>query len=183
MNRDMNFFSQFQGRKNGEKVYDKYLYIGIGVSVALCVILSIINYVQILFIENKIDYYQKELNSTEFIEKRKESEEVNKKIGALSSYDSDISNVLKAVDSRAIISSSLINDIKSTISVTITNISISSSDIIIDGYADTRDDIAAFQYNLEQLKYINGTYVSFINEVTADSKYTFNIKCTLKDVE
>ena len=183
MNQDMNFFSQFKVKKHGDKNYDKYLYIGLIDSVAICVIASIINYGQVFFLNKKIDDYTKKLNDPEFVQLRQESEEVNNKIAALSSYDNDITAVLKAVDSRIVVNTDMLSDIKASNTVTLTSLTISNTEIKIEGFGTSREDIAAFQYNLEQLDYVEDSLVSYINEVTIGSQYTFNINCRLKDVE
>ena len=59
---------------------------------------------------------------------------------------------------------------------------IDNKTLIIQALSKTRSAISDLQYNLNNLGFIENTYISGIGERNAQGDYSFSISCTLKEV-
>lgn len=183
MKKDMNFFSQFAGKRKGQSGSDLYVYL-LGGVVAAAIILSLIVYSVLIFVTNKsIDNYQAELDKPETVEKINESNKVNEKIDALTKYDKELTIISAEVGSRNAVTSKLVEDILKgrPEDVKIGTWEINSKEVSITATADKTVSIAEFESYLSKLNEVQSVHVA---NITGKDKLTFDIKCVLKkDVE
>lgn len=182
MRRDMNFFAEFSTKK---KTQDDGSAILVKTLIAIVAILVVISaaYVggNIAYCSISISNTKSKLEKPDVQEKLKESDEVKAKTSSLSEYDDALSKIVSSVASRSIVSTSLINQLCSTLpDVEITSVNIDHSAITIRGTTTNRESVAELQNNLNKVDRIESTEVS---SIAGDQLLTFDIKCVLKDVE
>ena len=182
INNDMNFFAPYEGKKKEEKNKNIYIYSLISFMGVVIIGSFIYNTASILLSEKKISYYEKELSKPEIVEKVKVYEELDRKNTALLSYESQVEEVIEAIESRQVVEVELLNKISGTLptEVTINGISIEKGKLLIKGIATSRIPIGEFENNLRNLSFVEGVHVGSIE---GEDKYTFDISCKLKDVE
>lgn len=179
---DMNFFSQFSNKK---KASDSSLYVllaVVGVIAAFIVGTLIYNNLNIYLNNNETKEYRKKVEAKS--EEIAESNEVNKKINALTEYDSRLDALIGVVDSRDVVDTNLLNKICGTIpsEVFFSSINISSSTITINATSTSRTAIAELHYNLKQnLSEVYSVYIGSIAN-NGENEYTFNVTCKLQGV-
>jgi len=182
MNQDMNFFSPSQGIKKEAK--DKRIYIYSLAGFLAVVIIGTLawNSINLYLTGNEIDDYKAKLQATDVQQKLTEFNDTTSKINTLNQYEQDLQVIAKAVDSKDVVTTKLLNKLSSTLptEVSFNSISISNKDIIIQAKSSNRTAIGEIEHNLKQLDYIQDVY---IGGIAGDTEYTFDLKCTLKDVE
>lgn len=201
--KDFNFFEPYIGKQNEEK--SKFLYTAV-VVISLLVIFTagfVWNELQISSNEEKIESLKKQVESSETKTKLNEIDKIKKKYDVLNKYYGQAYIIVKAIDNKSIISSTLIENIFSKIPKTVSfkSFNLTCGDkgvggtIDIQGVAESRENIAELQYNLKSIDQIKEVQVNNITEVNNvvesklkvnlnnSSAYTFSIKCTLKDVD
>jgi hypothetical protein len=183
MKKDMNFFSQFAGKRKGQSGSDLYVYL-LGGVVAGAIILSLIVYSVLIFVTNKsIDNYQAELDKPETVEKINESNKVNEKIDALTRYDKELNIIISEVGSRNAVTTKLIEDLFNgrPDDIRVGSIEVNSKEVKMGCEATKKVSIAEFQSYLGKLSQVQSVY---IGNIAGTDKFTFDIKCVLKkDVE
>lgn len=182
MKRDINFFSSYQGQKKEKLNKNIYVYSLVGFLVALILGTLIWNSINLFIVKKQITNYETKLNEPNIQEKIKESEEVNKKVDILDKYNNGLISISNGVNSRNIVTTNIINMISATLptEVSFNSINITNTDITIQAVSTNRTAIGEIQYNLKTLPNVEEVY---IGAISGDDKYTFDIKCTLKDVE
>lgn len=182
MVQDINFFSPYTGKKKEAFNKNIYIYSLVGTMATAIVGTFIWNSVSISMVNKEIANFEAELSRPEIAEKIAESEVVNKKLDILNRYENGLNEIYKAVESREVVSTGLLNMISSTLptEVSFNSINITNTDIAIQAVSDNRTAIAEVQYNLKQLPNVQDVY---IGAITGEEKFNFDIKCVLKDVE
>lgn len=186
--RDFNFFSPYIDKSKQKK--DRTLFFGIGAAViAFAIIGSFLwNSISTMKLNRDIKALNAELSKPDKIEKLKKAEELIKKQDIMNKYFDGIKVIYSSVESRNTVSSKLMQSLTSTMpkGVSFNSMTIDAQNIQIQGAADSRVPIAELEYNLKALPMISGVHVSIIagtDDKSGKSKYTFSLKCTLKDVE
>lgn len=182
MNRDMNFFSQYQGKKKEIRNENTYIYSLVTIISVFIVGTLAWNTVGIELAKKDIKKYEAELSKEEVKEKILAWEDLDKKEVLLKSYNDELNIIIENLESRAVITTSLLDKISSTIptEVTISAISITNKEIAIQAVSTSRKAIGEIENNLKNLNNIQKVYVGGI---AGTEEYTFDIKCVLKDVE
>ncbi|GAB6169132.1 hypothetical protein JCM1393_15920 [Clostridium carnis] len=182
MRRDMNFFSHYQGQKKEQKNKNMYIYSLLGFLGVLIVGTLLWNSIRLFLVGKKITDYEAKLSAPDIQEKIKESDDINGKTTILEQYNKGLTSISKAVESRDIVKTRLLDKISSTLpsEVTFSSINITNTEISIQAVSTKRSAIGEIEYNLKQLDNIQDVY---IGGISGDEKYTFDIKCVLKDVE
>lgn len=182
MRRDINFFTPYQGKKKDKENQSRYIYSLLGFLGVLVVGTLVWNTTNLYLINKSIDEYKIELEAPEMQGKIKESDEVNGKINILNSYDKELLAIAKSVDSREVVTTNLLDMISSTLpsEVTFNSINITNTEITIQAESINRTSIGEIERNLKQLNNVQDVY---IGGIAGDEKYTFDIKCVLKDGE
>ncbi|PRR81454.1 PilN domain-containing protein [Clostridium vincentii] len=182
MKRDMNFFSTSQGIKKEAK--DKKIYIySLVVFLAIVIIGTLAwNSINLHLTGKEIDDYTAKLEATDIQQKLTEFKEATIKTNALNKYESDLKIIAEAVDSKDVVNTKLLNEISSTLptEVSFDTISITNSVITMQAKASNRTSIGEIEHNLKELAFIQDVY---IGGIAGDTEYTFDLKCTLKDVD
>ncbi|MBU5317383.1 hypothetical protein KQI30_14090 [Clostridium bornimense] len=181
--RDLNFFKDYKGGKQEKIKQSKFLYIVIGIWVAIIVITLGYNSFNILRYKSKYKHYNEQLNSESVTKKLKKVEEVENKISVLKVYDTNLSEVTMAVDRRDDVSKDIIEKIRKcgTENMECSKISIQEGVVTVEVTGSSRNDIATLQYNLKKLGIFNDVHV---NEVKEDSgKFTSSVKAVIKVVD
>ena len=182
MRRDINFFSSYQGKKKEKKNKNIYIASLLGFLAIFIVGTLTWNTFNILKTEKQIKEYQAQLEDPAIKEKVAEAEEVSAELDILSRYDKEITNVYKSVTTRDIVSNEILNMVSSTLptEVSFNSLNVTNTEITMQATSTNRTAIAEVQYNLKQLRNIQEVY---IGSIAGDEKYTFDIRCTLKDGE
>lgn len=182
MRKDINFFSPYQGKKKDEKNQNMYVYSLLGLLVTIVVGTLLWNSISLVLVDKKIEEYEVKLSAPEMQEKIKESDEVNSKLDALDSYSKELDIISEAVHSRDVVTTNVLDKLSSTLpsEVTFNSINITNTEISIQAESTNRNAIGEIEYNLKHLDNIQDVYIGGISGV---EKYTFDIKCILKDVE
>lgn len=183
---DLNFFAPYHGEK--QKVVNKKIYIYTTAAILTLGILGSLTYntVNIYLTEKAIEEFNTKINSAEVQEKVKEANEVNKKISVLQKYDKGIDGINSDINRKNLISSYFLNKINSKTPKDISMTSITAEDGKLNfvGTSKSRQDVGDFENGLKNIEFIDDVQVSTINEdLEKQGNFTFNIKCTLKDVE
>ena len=181
MRRDINFFSTYQSKRDEKKHQNRYIYVLVGV-VALFVIGTFtFNQIQIHNANRTIADLESKLNAPELQEQIKESNIAFKMQEVLDQYDSDLTSLISAIESRDLITTQKLDLISSTIpsEVQFGSLSITNTTITISATSTTRTAIAEVQHNLKQLDFIADVYIGSIG---GTDTYSFSLNCTLKDV-
>jgi len=182
MNRDMNFFSQSQGIKKEAK--DKRIYIySLAGFVAVVIIGTLAwNSINLYLTGKEIDDYNNKLQATDVQQKLTEFKDTTNKTSILNKYEQDLQIIAKAVDSKDVVTTKLLNELSSTLptEVSFNSISISNKEITMQAKSSNRTSIGEIEHNLKKLAFIQDVY---IGGISGDTEYTFDLKCTLKDVE
>ena len=183
MRRDMNFFNEFTVKKktidDGNSILVKTLMAIVAIFIVATLAWNGVTYV---ILASNIALTESKLNKQDVKDKLSESEEVNAKLDSLDKYDEAISQIVSAVATRDIVKTTLINEVKATIptGVKIGSINIDHSAITINGTTTNRVLVADMQNKLGGIPEVQSTQVS---SIAGETELTFDIKCTLKDVE
>lgn len=184
MRKDMNFFSQFEGRRKGQSGSDIYVYLCAGIVLVLMIGTALYNSISIWAINSKIEHYENELNKPEVLADILESDKVNVKIDSLTKYDKDLSIIIDEVGSRDAVTPELMTKLYSANveGLKFGNMNINSKEITFVATATNKVEIAEFQQNLSKIDQVQSVHISSIAGVEADY-LTFDVKCVLKEVE
>ncbi|MGL4372753.1 MAG: hypothetical protein ACRCS6_03155, partial [Turicibacter sp.] len=93
--RDINFFSEYQGKEKEQN--NTLVYVLIGAIILFVAYTYVMNAFKINSIENEITALETKLTSPELVEQVKLSEEVNKKLEILYTVDQGLTEVINAV--------------------------------------------------------------------------------------
>ena len=181
--RDLNFFKDYKGGKQEKIKQSKFLYIVIGIWVAIIVITLGYNSFNILRYKSKYKHYNEQLNSDRVTKKLQRVEEVENKISVLKIYDTNLSEVTMAVERRDDVSKEVVQKIRKcgTENMEYSKMSIQEGIVNIEGNANSRNDVATLEYNLKKLGIFNDVHVNDIKENSG--KFTFTIKAVIKVVD
>lgn len=182
MRRDINFFSPYQGKKKERKNQNIYTYSLLGFVAVFIGGTLALNTFNLLKVEKSIEGYQVKLNDPAIQEKVQEANKVSAELDILSRYEKDLTSIYKGVESRDVVSNEILNMISSTLptEVSFNSLNVTNTEITMQATSSNRTAIAEVQYNLKQLNNIQEVY---IGAISGDTKYTFDIRCTLKDGE
>lgn len=182
MNKEMNFFSPFSAKKK-DKGDSNAVVIG-AVCVGLVFIIGTAGY-QVgrkIYCNSQIKEYNEYLNDGETSKKIQYSDKLNVKLDSLQQYEKGVTELSAAINTRDIVSSSFLNEISSKLptDISITDMTISGREISMNCNSKSETAIAEFEHNLQSGKISK----VFVENITGESgNYTFNVKCTIKDVE
>lgn len=184
--RDFNFFAPFQGEKK-QSVNKKIYFYTLAIVVGGFVVISFgWNMFNLYKLEHDIKKLNTTLNSSNVQDKVKKAEDINKKLSILGKYDEGLLQVGEAIEGRNMVNSQILKKLNSTLpdEVSFKSITIGGSSISIQALAQTRTAIAEFEHNIKELDIISDAQIGAINSDGAnDSQYSFDIKCSLKDVD
>ena len=182
MMRDMNFFAPYQGQKKEEQNKNIYVYSLIGFLTVAIVGTFTWNSVNIFLLNKKIKDYNTKLESPEIKEKLNLWNELTRSNEVLNKYNNGLDEIIVGLKTREVVTTDLLNKISSCLpsEVTFNSINITNTEITVQAVSTNRVAIAEVEHNLRELDNIQDVYISGIsgNEI-----YTFDIKCSLKDVE
>lgn len=182
MQRDMNFFSPFQGMKKEAKDKKIYIYSVVGLLAVVIIGTLAWNSINLYLTGKEIDDYKSKLQATDVQQKLNEFKDTTSKTDSLNKYEQELQVIAKAVDSKDVVTTKLLNELSSTLptEVSFDSISISNKVITMQAKSSNRTSIGEIEHNLKKLNFIQDVYVGGI---AGDTEYTFDLKCTLKDVD
>ncbi|WP_066890164.1 PilN domain-containing protein [Clostridium nigeriense] len=178
---DMNFFAPYQGQKKEEKNKSIYVYSLVGF-LSVAVIGSFVwNTTNIILLNNKIKEYNSKLESAEVKEKLAIWEDISRKSNILAKYDNGLNEIIGGLKTREVVTTELLNKLSSSLpsEVTFNSININNKEIDIQAVSTSRVAIGEIEHNLKNLNNIQDIY---IGGITGTEIFTFDIKCSLKDV-
>ena len=163
--RDFNFFSHITEERKSDS---KRKYIGFGIIGVLAFIFVVnfsVNLIKEHVLDKNINYYQGEIDNKDMQEKLDVAMKVEKEHEDLEKYYNNVKVATEQV-----------------YDLVFTQISIDNKTLTIQALSKTRSAISDLQYNLNNLGFIENTYISGIGERNAQGDYSFSISCTLKEV-
>ena len=178
---DMNFFAPYQGQRKEEKNKNIYVYSIVGfLSVAILGTFAW-NTTNILVLDNKIKQYNTKLEEKDIKEKLAKWEEISKSEVILTKYDNGLNDIIRALESREVVTTMLLDKLSSSLpsQVTFNSINISNKEINIQAVSTSRVAIGEVEHNLKALNNVQDVY---IGGISGDEIFTFDIKCLLRDV-
>lgn len=182
--RDFNFFSNIaKERKSDSK--RKYIELGILGTILFIFIASFtVNFVRIHFLKKQISTYEAEINADEMKENLAQAKKINSEHSDLEKYYTNVKEASQQILSNDYVNTQRIKIINSTVpkDVVFTQISIDNKNLTIQALSKTRSAISDLQYNLNNLGFIENTYISGIGDRDTKGEYSFSISCTLKEV-
>ena len=186
---DVNFLSMYQG-KNGEAVAkggkikenNTPLYIFMGVVGAVIVGTFLWNTINIKIQESKITSIEEKMADPEFQKQLAISQDLNRKITSVLQYNSQVEAITKVIDSRKIIQTAILDDVKDATpsGIVYTNYNISNTEITINAVSNSLDLIAEMEHNLREL---DRTQDVHIGNISGEGSITFDVKVSIKEVE
>lgn len=178
---DMNFFAPYQGQKKEEKNKNIYVY-----SIAGFLAVAILgtfawNTTNILLLNSRIKDYNVKLEKVEVKEKLAKWGEISKKGDILNKYNNGLNEIIGALESRQVVTTELLNKLSSCLpsEVTFNSININNKEINIQAVSTNRVAIGEIEHNLKMLNNIQDAY---IGGISGEETFTFDIKCSLKEV-
>lgn len=184
--RDFNFFAPYQGKT--KQTINKKIYVYTSAIIITLLIFGTLtwNSVNIFMLNRDIAKYNTEINSPQVQEKVKQAEEINKKLVILDKYNNEVTQIITVMGASKYINSEFLDAINSTLpqDVSLKTIAIDGTNLSIQGTAKTRKAIGEFEHNVGSLENISNSQIGTINGDGTDGvEYTFDLKCTLKDVD
>lgn len=178
---DMNFFAPYQGQKKEEKNKSIYVYSILGFLSVVIIGTFVWNTTNIILLNSKIKEYNLKLDNEEIKNKLLKWENLTKKEDILIKYDKGLTEIIGALDTREVVTTDLLNNLSSCLpsEVTFNSISINNTEINIQAVSADRVAIGEIEHNLRNLDNIQDVY---IGGISGTETFTFNIKCSLKDV-
>jgi type IV pilus assembly protein PilN len=179
--RDINFFRPYKSKDKSEN--QKYYYQIMALSIASIIVCTFsINVCKILVLNKKIENYEAQLNKEEIKEKIKTSEEVNRKLDALTRYEKDLDLTMDSIEKRDIVSNQILDAISSTVpkNVNFKSMNINHEIVNIQAITTNRQAIGEIQHNLKSISCIKDAHIESISgNESVEGEYSFNIKCYL----
>lgn len=178
---DMNFFVPYQGQKKEEKNKNIYVYSIAGFLSVAIVGTFAWNTTNLLILNSKIKSYNSKLEKTEVKEKLEKWNEISKKNDILTKYNTGLNEIIGALETRQVVTTGVLNKLSSCLpsEVAFNNINIDNKEINIKAVSTNRVAIGEVEHNLKMLNNIQDVY---IGGISGDEEFTFDIKCSLKDV-
>ncbi|MDM0475862.1 PilN domain-containing protein [Clostridium perfringens] len=182
--RDFNFFSHITEERKSDS---KRKYIGFGIIGVLAFIFVVnfsVNLIKENVLDKNINYYQGEIDNKDMQEKLDVAMKVEKEHEDLEKYYNNVKVAKEQVYDNNYVTTQRIKIINSTVpkDLVFTQISIDNKTLTIQALSKTRSAISDLQYNLNNLGFIENTYISGIGERNTQGDYSFSISCTLKEV-
>ena len=186
---DVNFLSMYQG-KNGETVAkggkikenNTPLYIFMGVVGAVIVGTFLWNTINIKIQESKITSIEEKMADPEFQKQLAISQDLDRKITSVLQYTSQVEAITKVVNSRKVIQTAILDDVKDATpdGIVYTNYNISNTEVTINAVSNSLDSIAEMEHNLREL---DRTQDVHIGNISGDGSFTFDVKVSIKAVD
>ncbi|MDE5977894.1 MAG: PilN domain-containing protein [Turicibacter sp.] len=178
MQRDINFFSNYLIKNQDQRNRSLYQYIYYGVIGAFIGGTFAFNQFQTLQLKGNISDLKDELASPSVTEKIDESDWAYQMLEVLNQYNREITSLVDNIQSRDLITSTLLDQLSSTLpsDITLGSLNITSTSITMQATSETRIAIAELQHNLKQLPFISDVY---IGAISSEVPYTISITCTV----
>lgn len=184
--RDINFFSQYQDKKQEKRDEKIYFYIAYGILTLVILVTFTINISRSIFLDRDIKDYNNKLSATDVQEQLRQADEIRGRIEALNKYESGLSDVASSVTKNDIVTDDLLTDICGVIpsEVSFKTFKIEGYDVTISGVTHTRAAVGEFEHNLRELSKIKDVQVTKIDKSnTVGEDYSFEMTCVLKEVK
>lgn len=178
MQRDINFFSNYLIKNQDQRNRSIYQYVYFGIIGTFVVGTFAFNQFQTLHLKGTISKLQDELASPSVTEKIDESDWVYQMLEVLNQYNQDVTSLVDNIQSRDVVTSTLLDQISSTLpsAVVLGSLNITSTSITMQATSESRIAIAEVQHNLKQLPFISDVY---IGAISSEAPYSISITCTV----
>lgn len=184
MMRDLNFFEANQYKENDGVARTAI----IGGAVVLGVLIgtaTITNTLNIRSVQGSIDDLNAKINDSAFQAKYQESLDVAKEMDAFSRYNTTLNDIYSLITVRDMVSPQFLEEINFTIpkEVVFSSMNVNGGNVSISAKATSRDAIAEFQHNINNLEFIKDSYIAAISSDMAETNevFTFSISCELEE--
>ncbi|MBW9169653.1 PilN domain-containing protein [Clostridium estertheticum] len=183
---DFNFFDAYTGVKKDFKKEYFYAAIVCASLVLLIIFTYAFNYFNISKLNFEITNIQQNLNSKENIAKLNDIKNEEKKLAIMNKYYGVVSNITEGINNKEFVGNKVIDKINSCVpeGVDFKVMTLDANGVQIQAEAKDRETIAVFERSLRNLDFVKDIYIDSINSSSIDNKkFTFSVKCTLKDVD
>ena len=184
---DFNFFDPYTGgRRDFKKEYFYAFVLAIGL-VLLIIFTYAFNCFYISKLNSEIKDAQQNLNSKDNIVKLNEITNEEKKLAIMNKYYGIVSNISDGINNKDFIGSKVMDKINSCVpeGVDFKVMDLDANGVLkIQAEGKDRQTVAVFEHSLRNLDIVKEVNIDSINSSSTESKnFTFNVNCTLKDVD
>lgn len=183
--RDFNFFSIYvDTKKNSRRKILKAVSSMIVIVVAFGSVFAFYQ-LKIINLNKQLANLETEITSKERIEGVNKYKETKKKLEILNQYYAAIDDINTKINDISYVKTDFLRELESAFpeDVFIRVMTVTNSEIQMQGISKSRVAIAEFQHNLKEIDRFIDVYVSVINTEHEISKNSiFTVRCTLKDV-
>ncbi|MBX4270192.1 PilN domain-containing protein [Clostridium estertheticum] len=183
---DFNFFDAYTGVKKDFKKEYFYAVIVSASLVLLIIFTYAFNSFNISKLNSEITNIQQNLNSKENIAKLNEIGNEEKKLAIMNKYYGVVSNISEGINNKEFVGNKVIDKINSCVpeGVDFKVMTLDANGVQIQAEAKDRETVAVFERTLRNLDFVKDIYIDSISSsLTDNEKFTFTVKCTLKDVD
>ncbi len=184
--RDFNFFSPYIEQKSQSYNKKKPLIIAGVIIAALALAFYAFNFYRISSMEHKLKDIDAFLSNETTKASLEQYNITQQKVQILKEYQKITEDANSKIDINNKINNNLLNELTSAMpkNVFIRVLSITGSNVQLEGVASSRTAVADFVHNLKQQSLFSSVYVGNINQAGADGGgYTFTLVCGLGVVE
>lgn len=182
--RDLNFFQVTQV-KEVDTLTSKTIIGGAVIMAVLIGVTAATNAIGINSTKAAIDKINSKINDTEFQGKYAESLAVSQEKDAYDRYNTALNQIYTVVADRNKLSPKLLEEINYTIpkEVVFSSINLSGGVVSISAKSTSREAIAEFQHNINEVEFIKKSHIGGIasDMAEADEVFSFSITCELEE--
>ncbi|MDU4890503.1 MAG: PilN domain-containing protein [Clostridium sp.] len=182
--RDLNFFEVTQIKEN-DVLTKKAIGGGAAVMAVLIGVTAATNVIGIASTKKGIANIEAKINDTAFQEKYAESQSVSLEKDAYNRYNTALNDIYTLIEDRNKLNPNFLEEISFTIpkEVVFSSINFSGGVVSISAKATTREAIAEFQHNINEIDFIKKSHIGGIASDMGDTDevFSFSITCELEE--
>lgn len=182
--RDLNFFEVTQ-YKESDGVVKAAIIGGVVVLGVLIGTTTLTNIFSIKRVQGSIEDLNTKINDSAFQAKYQEGLKVTKEKDAFERYNTTLNNIYTLISDRNKVSPDFLEEINFTIpkQVVFSSIAVNGGNVTISAKSTSREAIAEFQHNINNIEFIKDSYIGAISSDMAETNevFTFSISCELEE--
>ena len=182
--RDLNFFEVTQ-IKETDVIMKRSIISGAAIMAIVIGLTAVTNIIGIRSTKKSIAEINEKINSVEFQGMYEESLMVSKKKDAYGRYDRTLNEIYTVINERNKLTPDFLEEISYTIpkEVVFSSINLSGGVVSINAKSTSREAIAEFQHNINEIDFIKKSHIGGISSDMADTNevFSFSITCELEE--
>ena len=182
--RDLNFFEITQSKEN-DVIMKKAIIGGAAIMAMVIGLTAVVNTIGIKNTEKSIDEIKEKINNVEFQGKYEESLKISKEKDAYDRYNTALNHIYTLINDRNKLNPEFLEEISYTIpkEVVFSSINFSGGVVTINAKSTSREAIAEFQHNINEIDFIEKSHIGGIASDMADTNevFSFSITCELEE--